>query len=290
MSFEKSITRLNKYSKQVRSSKASKEDRMRAALVIAVEAENIMLGLKGEKRKDCAKLINNANSYLSLTESNVVTASTLEPEAKKLRKRTKTLISSLTSDEKTETAKAVVKKVINENKEFLESGEVTATSLGDSIKKEIREELKNEQNRKIINDLAPNAKKVVLDKKTLATKLFVLSRVPIVLVTNDKPSYFKNVGFEVKELSRYIVLEDQLLVGINTTKVDKREQETLLNKVIESINLSTHEKYRVVGKPLYFNNQTSVIWHWLVPEKTIVQYRKVNNSYFNPKGWGLAFR
>lgn len=289
--FETSINRLNKYSKIVRSSKSKKDDKMRAALVMAVESENLMAGLRGEKRKACAKLINASNSYLNLMGDNIVpiTASveehTLRPLEKDLRKKAKMLISSLTSSEEETEAKKIISKVLKKT-----NGTTTnVANISDSIRKEIREELKNESNRKLIQDLGVHAKKVMLDKKALDTKLFVLARVPIIIVSNDRPAFFKNVGFEIKELNRYVVIEDQLLVGVNTNKVPKADQEELLRRVIDSINLTTPEKFRVVGKPHQSTAQPSVVWYWLVPEKTISQYRKANNAYFSPRGWGFAF-
>ena len=146
-------------------------------------------------------------------------------------------------------------------------------------------ELKNEKNRKIIDSLSPHSNKVTIDKKA-SSKLFILARVPIIVITNDKASYFKNAGFEIKELNRYIILEDQLLIGINTRKGSDK---ATVAKVVESLNLNTHEKHRIIGKPVPINN-TGFMWFWVVPEKQVNHYQKMNSVYFNPKGWGFAFK
>lgn len=122
---------------------------------------------------------------------------------------------------------------------------------------------------------------------------FILQRMPIVAMTDPiaTPEDFTKGGFVVKPIGFYSVLENQLVLGIHTNRLKNKniDPKTYQTYVIEKLEREVHTKLIAIGKPMGYKN-SGYTYYWLVPEKTVDNFRTRAHKPLTVKQWHFAFK
>lgn len=137
------------------------------------------------------------------------------------------------------------------------------------------DELYTEEVEKVIQRNAKDATRL----ESLKNRPFVISRVPIIpIATGLSTEALKRKGFKIETISNYVVMHNQLVIGINKEQLKlKREKEgksidtekwqTAILKILRMISKQIGSKVVLVDEKPY--GAQGGAWFWVMPEKEL---------------------
>ena len=130
--------------------------------------------------------------------------------------------------------------------------------------------------------------------QALNGKDFIIGKAPIIpmskpILMHDK---LKEAGFDVGKIGGYTVLEDQMVLGLNVSYVQKtlaelkNKSEQTAEMIVRQIEKKSGRKYEIIkGQPKGVGQ-----WYWLIPSRDYTSIRKTSvGEQINIMNWGFAF-
>lgn len=239
-------------------------------------------------KKDIMKYLSKVTNTLNgLIENENLDKETVKACIEKLQKRTAKVVKLVGANLKPIIEKHVT-SVTHEELEVLASEAKEETSAIDE--KEIRQLLRD--NSHIIKDMQTYSNHL----PAKSDKPFIFAKVPVVAISALSSDNFKEAGFDVKPLTNYSILMDQVVIGINPKNIseDKTKPASLgdiekyIDMLVKAVEQKQNTKYVKMDKPKPYRD-SGLIYFWIVPEKNINQMRSNTGKNFSVNKWGFAF-
>ena len=125
---------------------------------------------------------------------------------------------------------------------------------------------------------------------TLGKKKLIMFEIPVVPITTFTPSVAKmqEIGFKVRSIGDYIVINDQRIVALNPAalKEDRMKPEVFLETVIAALNEKTQRVWMLVQDAPTRWRSTGLQYYWVMEQ---FKLEKLMGAVRSVEEWGFPF-
>lgn len=164
----------------------------------------------------------------------------------------------------------------------------------------MREADKDARILKIIEDSGPDIQNYAkyasdLPQTSVDTKRsFIVAKVPVITVTDPviTAGEWAKAGFVSKSVGFYPVVENQLVIGINSNKVKESgmKPDEYRQMILEAVQHKLNTKLTPVSNIALGFRSSGFTYMWVMTERDMDRLRNVTHKAFVPKSWGFAFK